>query len=128
MRASYGRVSPSEPAPRPDGSTSVGSSVGYAVAGALWTNILPAKLAEFLPDEAKPQAAAIYGDITKQMAEPLGSPVRDAVVAAYGVVMRRMVIVGTCLIPLTIACVIVWRNINVKKLEGVERRKRGNVF
>ena len=28
---------------------SVGSSVGYAIAGGMWTNILPEKLYEFLP-------------------------------------------------------------------------------
>ncbi|OTB02539.1 hypothetical protein M426DRAFT_193241 [Hypoxylon sp. CI-4A] len=107
---------------------SVGSSVGYAIAGGLWTNILPVKLYEFLPDDAKNMSAAIYGDINKQMAYPIGTPIRDAVIAAYGDVMRKMVIVGAALIPLTIACVLVWRNINVKKLESTEKRARGNVF
>lgn len=107
---------------------SVGSSVGYAVAGGLWTNILPQKLYEFLPEDSKNMTAAIYGDITKQMAEPIGTPIRDAVIAAYSDVMRKMVIVGAALIPLTIICVVVWRNINVKKLETTEKRARGNVF
>ncbi|XXH02220.1 hypothetical protein Hte_008588 [Hypoxylon texense] len=107
---------------------SVGSSVGYAIAGGLWTNILPAKLYEFLPEDSKNMTAAIYGDINKQMADPIGTPIRDAVIAAYADVMRKMVIVGSALIPLTIICVIVWRNINVKKLEAGEKRARGNVF
>lgn len=107
---------------------SVGSSVGYAVAGGLWTNILPVKLYEFLPDDAKNMTATIYGDINQQMKYPIGTPIRDAVIEAYGDVMRKMVIVGSALIPLTIICVAVWRNINVKKLEAVEKRARGNVF
>ncbi|KAI0095891.1 MFS general substrate transporter [Daldinia grandis] len=107
---------------------SVGSSVGYAVAGGLWTNILPVKLHEYLPEDSKNMTAAIYGDINKQMEYPIGTPIRDAVIEAYGDVMRRMVIVGSALIPLTIICVIVWRNINVRKLETVEKRSRGNVF
>ncbi|KAI1454216.1 siderophore iron transporter mirB [Annulohypoxylon moriforme] len=107
---------------------SVGSSVGYAVAGGIWTNILPVKLYEFLPDDAKNMTATIYGDINQQMKYPIGTPIRDAVIAAYGDVMRKMVIVGSALIPLTIICVAVWRNINVKKLEAVEKRARGNVF
>ncbi|KAI1463459.1 MFS general substrate transporter [Daldinia caldariorum] len=107
---------------------SVGSSVGYAVAGGIWTNILPVKLYEFLPDDSKNMTATIYGDINKQMEYPIGTPIRDAVIEAYGDVMRKMVIVGSALIPLTIICVIVWRNINVKKLETVEKRSRGNVF
>ncbi|KAG4224103.1 hypothetical protein PC116_g27438 [Phytophthora cactorum] len=107
---------------------SVGSSVGYAVAGGIWTNLLPVKLHEFLPEDSKNMTAAIYGDITKQMEYPIGTPIRDAVIEAYGDVMRKMVIVGSALIPLTIICVIVWKNINVKKLETVEKRSRGNVF
>ncbi|KAL7625268.1 hypothetical protein AAE478_004484 [Parahypoxylon ruwenzoriense] len=107
---------------------SVGSSVGYAVAGGMWTNILPVKLYEFLPEDSKNMTAAIYGDINKQMQDPIGTPIRDAVIAAYGDVMRKMVIVGASLIPLTIICVVVWRNINVKKLEALEKRTRGNVF
>ncbi|KAI8957041.1 MFS general substrate transporter [Daldinia sp. FL1419] len=107
---------------------SVGSSVGYAVAGGIWTNILPVKLYEFLPEDSKNMTAAIYGDINKQMQYPIGTPIRDAVIEAYGDVMRKMVIVGSALIPLTIICVLVWRNINVKKLETVEKRSRGNVF
>ncbi|KAI1475353.1 hypothetical protein K445DRAFT_314456 [Daldinia sp. EC12] len=107
---------------------SVGSSVGYAVAGGIWTNLLPVKLHEFLPEDSKNMTAEIYGDITKQMEYPIGTPIRDAVIEAYGDVMRKMVIVGSALIPLTIICVIVWKNINVKKLETVEKRSRGNVF
>ncbi|OTA52466.1 siderophore iron transporter mirB [Hypoxylon sp. EC38] len=107
---------------------SVGSSVGYAVAGGLWTNILPVKLYEYLPEDSKNMTAAIYGDINKQMAYPIGTPIRDAVIAAYGYVMRKMVIVGSALIPLTIICVGVWKNINVKKSEAIEKRARGNVF
>ncbi|KAH9991679.1 siderophore iron transporter mirB [Xylariaceae sp. FL0662B] len=107
---------------------SVGSSVGYAIAGGLWTNILPVKLYEFLPEDSKNMTATIYGDINEQMAEPIGTPIRDAVIAAYGDVMRKMVIAGTALIPLTIVCVIIWKNINVKKFEFAEKRARGNVF
>ncbi|KAI2603755.1 hypothetical protein GGR54DRAFT_644496 [Hypoxylon sp. NC1633] len=107
---------------------SVGSSVGFTVAGGLWTNILPAKLYEYLPGDSKNMTAAIYRDTNEQMAEPIGTPIRDAVIAAYADVMRRMVIVGAALIPLTIICVASWKNINVKKLDAGEKRARGNVF
>ncbi|KAK6839516.1 MFS general substrate transporter [Apiospora arundinis] len=106
----------------------VGSSIGYAIAGGIWTNILPFKLAEFLPDSAKDQAASIYGSIELQMAEPIGTPIRDAVIEAYGYVMRLMVIVGASLIPLLIIAVLIWKSINVKTLEPDEKRKKGNVF
>lgn len=107
---------------------SVGSSIGYAIAGGIWTNILPGKLVEFLPDYAKDQAASIYGSIENQMAEPIGTPVRDAVIEAYGYVMRLMVIVGASLIPLLVIAVFIWKNINVKKNQSGEKKARGNIF
>jgi MFS family permease len=61
---------------------SIGSSTGYAIAGGMWTNILPYKLHELLPDDAKDLSAAIYGDITKQLSYPMGSPIREAIIAA----------------------------------------------
>lgn len=107
---------------------SIGSSTGVAIAGGMWTNILPYKIAEYLPADAKDQAAALYGDITLQMAEPIGSPIRDAVIAAYADVMHKMVIAGVCLIPLLVAAVWVWRHKNVKEVQEKERAQRGNVL
>ncbi|KXJ88103.1 major facilitator superfamily transporter [Microdochium bolleyi] len=107
---------------------SIGSSAGFAVAGAMWTNILPFKIAEFLPENAKDQAAALYGDITLQMADPIGTPIRDAVIAAYADVMHKMVIAGVCLIPLLVVSVIVWRNKNVKEVQEKEQAQRGNIW
>lgn len=107
---------------------SVGSSVGFAIAGGMWTNILPAKLTEFLPEDAKSNATLIYGDITQQMAEPIGTPIRDAVIHAYGDVMRKMAITGACLIPVIIVSVGIWRNFNAKKESVEEKKRKGTVF
>lgn len=108
--------------------TSLGSAIGYAIAGGMWTNILPYKIAEFLPEESKSQSWSIYGDITKQLQYPIGNPIRDAVIRAYGDVGRKMVIVGAALTPLMIITVMFWRNINVKDTEKEEKEARGNVF
>ncbi|KAH8898009.1 major facilitator superfamily transporter [Thozetella sp. PMI_491] len=107
---------------------SIGASTSYAIAGGMWTNIFPYNLEAFLPDEYKGQAHEIYGDITKQMQFPIGHPVRDAVIAAYADVARKMVIVGACLIPLVIGAVAIWKNFNVKEMEGEEKQEKGNVF
>jgi hypothetical protein len=107
---------------------SIGSSTGFAVAGGMWTNILPYKMEEFLPEEYKSQARAIYGDIKKQLEYPIGHPVRDAVILAYGDVARKMVIAGSALIPLLIIAVFMWRNINVKKLSEEEKKSGKHVF
>jgi hypothetical protein len=106
----------------------VGSSTGYAVAGGLWTNMLPGKILYYLPEEYKDMAALLYGDIEQQMAEPIGHPIRDAVIHAYGDVMRVMTIAGSCLIPLLFIVIFMWKNINVKKMAEQEKKDRGNVF
>lgn len=46
--------------------TSIGSAIGYAIAGGMWTNMLPYKLIEYLPEDAKSEAWTIFGDITLQ--------------------------------------------------------------
>lgn len=108
--------------------TSIGSAIGYAIAGGMWTNMLPYKLAEYLPEEVKSQAWTIFGDIKLQMQYPIGNPIRDAVIAAYGDVGRKMVIVGSALTPLMIITVLLWRNINVKDMEQEEKEDRGTLF
>lgn len=108
--------------------TSIGSAIGYAIAGGMWTNMLPYKLIEYLPEDAKSEAWTIFGDITLQLQDPIGTPVRDAIIQAYGDVGRKMVIVGSALTPLMFITVLFWRNINVKEMQQEEKEDRGNVF
>ncbi|KAM5347879.1 hypothetical protein ACJ41O_007703 [Fusarium nematophilum] len=102
---------------------SIGQAIGFGISGALWTNDLPKELYKALPESAKNQTAELYGDINLQMADPFGTPVRDAVVHAYGVVQREMVIAGCAFLPFIVICVIVWRN------KPIDRKQtKGNVF
>jgi hypothetical protein len=108
---------------------SIGASIGFAVAGGIWTNTLPQKLYEFLPEDSKNLTAIIYGDIEAQKSYPLGTPIRDAVVGAYADVQRKMVIAGSCILPLCLVCLLMWRNINVKELERARgKQTKGNVW
>ncbi|KAI0008341.1 MFS general substrate transporter [Xylariaceae sp. FL0662B] len=108
---------------------SVGSAIGLAIAGGIWTNVLPAKLYEFLPDDSKNLTSKIYGDIKVQRSYPMGSPIRDAIIAAYADVQRKMVIAGACFIPLCVVCILVWKNINVKQLEASRgKQTKGTVW
>lgn len=104
--------------------TSVGRSIGAAISGGIWTNQLPGRLARYLPEEELENLAVIYGDIKTQLAFAWGSPARDAVVRAYGDVQRNMVIAGAAFMPLALACVLLWKNVNVAKY----RQTEGNVF
>lgn len=106
-----------------------GSSIGFSIAGAIWNNVTPGKLYELLPEESKDQTATIFGQIAVQMSFADGTLERAAVVGAYAHSQRLMVIAGACFVPLCIASIFIWKNINVKKLEE-ERGKqtKGLVF
>ncbi|KNG49859.1 siderophore iron transporter mirb [Stemphylium lycopersici] len=108
---------------------SFGSSIGYAIAGAMWNNILPQQLLQRLPESSKADYLTIFGDIEVQMAFLDGTPERDAVVGAYANVQRKMVITGACFVPLCLVSIYVWKNINVKKLEEEKgKQTKGTVF
>jgi hypothetical protein len=108
---------------------SFGSSIGLAIAGAMWNNILPGQILQRLPESSKADYMTIFGDITVQSSFLDGTPERDAVVGAYADVQRKMVITGACFVPLCLASIFIWKNINVKKLEEEEgKQTKGNVF
>ncbi|KAJ5015432.1 Siderophore iron transporter [Colletotrichum sp. SAR 10_99] len=104
--------------------TSVGRSIGRAISGAIWTNEFLDKLIKFLPDDAKSDAVTIYGDIKVQLSYAWGSPIRAGIIQAYGAVQRHMVICGAAFMPLALACVFLWKNVNVSKVH----QTKGQVF
>ncbi|KAI0436736.1 MFS general substrate transporter [Xylaria telfairii] len=108
---------------------SIGSAIGNAVAGAIWNNVLPQKLEEFLPADVKNRTSEIFGSIVVQQSFPFGTPERDAIVAAYGDVQRKLVIAGSAFLPLAILFILIWKNINVKKLEATHgTQTKGTIF
>lgn len=108
---------------------SFGASIGYAIAGALWQNVLPQQLYQRLPEGSKNRTAEIFGDMVLQMSFLDGSPEREAVIGAYGDVQRKMVTVGVCFIPLCLGTIVLWKNINVRKLEEEQgKQTKGTVF
>ncbi|KAJ5101180.1 hypothetical protein N7456_007232 [Penicillium angulare] len=105
---------------------SIGASVGYAIAGGMWNNILESEIHDRLPVESKNLTASIFSSLVTQLSYPDGSPERVAIVDAYGDLQRKMVIVGACLVPICIVCTYVWRNVNVKKL--LVEQTSGNIW
>ncbi|KAF1999575.1 siderochrome-iron transporter MirB [Amniculicola lignicola CBS 123094] len=103
---------------------SIGSGVGVAISGAIWTQLLPGKLERYLPADLKSEALTIYGDITVQLSYEYGSPARDAIVQAYGEVQRIMVIAGAAFVPLVLLSILVWRNLDTRNL----KQTKGTVF
>ncbi|PIG90196.1 hypothetical protein AARAC_003664 [Aspergillus arachidicola] len=105
---------------------SIGAAVGSAIAGGMWNNILPGELYKRLPEESRNITATIFSDMVMQMSYADGTPEREAIVGAYADVQRKMVIAGVYLVPLFIACIWVWKDINVNRLE--REQTRGNAW
>nr|CDP32196.1 Putative siderophore iron transporter [Podospora anserina S mat+] len=61
----------------------VGSAVGSAVSGAIWGRLIPGKLREYLPEDAKGEAGKIYGSVREAVSYPWGSPEREAIARSY---------------------------------------------
>ncbi|KAJ7599324.1 drug:h+ antiporter [Mycena floridula] len=74
--------------------TEIGGAIGNAVAGAIWTNTMPGKLAHYLPDVSQADRDALYSSITTAASYPRGNPIREGVISAYSDVMRTMLIVA----------------------------------
>jgi hypothetical protein len=95
--------------------TSVGGAVGQSVSGAIWTNIVPKKLVEYLPDDKKRLAPAIYADLGKQLSYPLGSPEREAMIRAASEAQMIMLIVGTCALVPCLAWMALLKNLRLSE-------------
>ncbi|KKY13036.1 putative siderophore iron transporter mirb [Diplodia seriata] len=101
----------------------IGSAVGLGVSGAIWSNVFPVKLEEFLPEGRKGDVQRLYGSLVEQLKEPVGGEVRVAIEKAYCVAQQRMCIAATCILVLAIPCVLVWKNYNLKDV----RQAKGTV-
>ncbi|KAK7447416.1 hypothetical protein VKT23_014125 [Stygiomarasmius scandens] len=76
--------------------TEIGGSIGSAAAGAVWTNNMPEKLAQYLPDVSEEDRAALFGSISTVITQyERGSAVRNGVIQAYSDVMHIMLIIAT---------------------------------
>ncbi|KAF6799523.1 siderophore iron transporter mirb [Colletotrichum sojae] len=108
---------------------SIGASIGLAIAGGLWNNLLKDAIYKNLPEASKDLTAKIFSDITVQLSYPMGSEIREAIIAAYADVQRKMVIAGCAFIPLILIALLMWRNINVKTVEEEKgKQTKGTVW
>ncbi|EGV63771.1 Siderochrome iron transporter 2 [Yamadazyma tenuis] len=107
--------------------SSVGGSIGYAVAAAINANVFVDALTKALPAAQKDQAYTIYlGGVTTQTNAtlyPVGSEARDAINYAWGQTQRDGAIAATCILVLAIPAIAVWKNYNVDK-----KQIKGTVF
>ena len=75
--------------------TSLGGSVGSAIAGAIWTSILPARLEQYLPEMSRDERSRVYNDFEYAMSFGRGTLEREGIIKAYVDVMRMLSITAT---------------------------------
>ncbi|KAL8643687.1 MAG: hypothetical protein Q9226_008187 [Calogaya cf. arnoldii] len=102
----------------------IGGAIGLTVAAAIWQDIFPKKLAEYLPASELPNLLAIYADITTQLSYSVGSPARVAIQQAYGEAQMMMLIAGTAIWAVGLVGVLMWRDIRVIGIKQI----KGHVF
>lgn len=95
----------------------IGGAVGNSISGAIWTNTLPQKLQELLPAESLADWRDIYESLDVQLSYPVGSATRDAIIAAYAVAQRNMLIAGTAIMALSIGWALLMKNLKLKELD-----------
>ncbi|PVF93335.1 MFS general substrate transporter [Serendipita vermifera] len=74
--------------------TEIGGAIGSAIAGSMWTHLMPQRIAAHLPDVPEETRAELFASIVTVGALPMDDPVRQGVIQAYGDVMKLMLIVA----------------------------------
>ncbi|KAF7323193.1 hypothetical protein HMN09_00099800 [Mycena chlorophos] len=85
--------------------TEFGAAGGGAIAGAIWSDQMPERLAHYLPSLSQAERDRLFGSIIEAASKPLGDPVRDGVILAYSDVMNSMVLAASIVsvIPIFVA-------------------------
>jgi MFS transporter, SIT family, siderophore-iron:H+ symporter len=92
----------------------VGSALGNAVSGAVWTQTLPGRLEEKLRGINSTLAASAYQDpFTAAISYPVGTPERAAIVEAYRDTQKLLTIIGACLCVGLIGFALCLRNVRL---------------
>ncbi|KAL6228919.1 hypothetical protein BDW75DRAFT_246199 [Aspergillus navahoensis] len=104
--------------------SSIGGAIGATVAGVIWQDIFPTRLAQYLPWEEQENFLVIYGMIDVQTSYPVGSPARIAIQHAYADAQEMMLTAGTAIWALGFVGVAIWKNTDVRTLSQVT----GNVI
>lgn len=104
----------------------IGGAVGAAIAGAIWTKMVPSRLALYLPEESKSQATAIFNSVTVAAnAFPVGTLERAAINRAYQDAMRVLLIVAICTTIPVLPLALAMKNY---KLDKIKQQVKGRVI
>jgi hypothetical protein len=102
----------------------VGGAIGNTISGTIWTNTFLGALQRNLPESAVANATIIYADLETQLSYPINSPERLAIQESYGFAQTRMLAAGVGVMGLSIAWVLMLRNLDLSK----KGQTKGMVF
>ncbi|TGO74045.1 hypothetical protein BELL_0313g00120 [Botrytis elliptica] len=100
----------------------MGGAVGSAIAGVIWGQDIPKKLAKY---SSTIDSKAVYNSITNALAYPMGTPERIAINRAYQETMQKLLIVALCVSAPIVVLSLVIKN---AKLDTGEDRVKGRVI
>ncbi|KAI0431489.1 siderophore iron transporter mirC [Xylaria sp. FL1042] len=106
----------------------IGGAVGAAISGAVWTQLIPAKLAQYLPADVAPQAHTIFGDVTvasNYTMYPSDSPARMAINRSYQETMEVLLTIAIALCAPLVVLSFLMRNY---KLDDIKQGVKGKVI
>ncbi|KAJ1325374.1 MFS transporter SIT family siderophore-iron:H+ symporter [Microdochium nivale] len=104
----------------------IGSGLGNAVSGAIWTQVLPNSLAEYLAPINATLAATTFADpFTAASLYPVGTPERTAIIAAYQGTQKLLCIVGICLCIPLMGFAVALRNPKLSDEQNLSGEKQG---
>ncbi|EXJ94610.1 hypothetical protein A1O1_03006 [Capronia coronata CBS 617.96] len=98
-------------------SCGVGGAIGAAVAGGIWTNVLPRQLHTNLPASLQAQLAEIYGSVVVAIQFPWGTTERNDINRSYDATMRILIIVALVLASLEFLAVLMLQDFNLKVVD-----------
>ncbi|KAI1393324.1 putative siderophore iron transporter mirB [Hypoxylon trugodes] len=98
----------------------VGSAIGNSLSGAIWNTTLLEILAQLLPTWSPEERTLLGQDLKKQLRYPMGTPVRSAIIEAYGKAQYRMCVTGTLISLFEILAVAIWKDVRVSQSKQVK--------
>lgn len=104
---------------------SIGTAVGSAISGAVWSRNIPSKLTEYLPGDAKQNATLIYQDINNAFIYEIGSPERLAINRAYQETMTTLLTIAVCVCAPIFLCSLLMSDYHLDKMD---QNTKGRVF
>lgn len=112
-------------------SYNIGSALGVAVSGAVWTQLMPSTIFRKMEDlgaDTSLATTAYLAPYTFILTNAWGTPARTAVAIAYAEIQKKMCIVGLCLCVLLLIVALFLRDhrlANVQSLDEVHDHQEG---